>query len=172
MKDDSKPTIILFCGLPGSGKTTVAKALEARGRGIRICTDDWQDDLGANNISRDFHSKLQKRLYAHTLELLNHGQSVILEDGLWMKPERDEKLADAKNAGASTELHYFDLDLDEIWSRLESRHQNLPRGAVHISREDLEKCYKLFEKPDSAELASFDKVCIHKAESAPDQLCH
>lgn len=45
MENSPKPTLILFCGLPGSGKTTLAKRLEKQGRGIRICTDDWQENL-------------------------------------------------------------------------------------------------------------------------------
>lgn len=78
------PTMTLFCGLPGSGKTTLAKRLEAAGRGIRLCTDDWQGDLGVDHVEWDFHNRLQPLLYRHALTLLRHGVSVILEDGLWM----------------------------------------------------------------------------------------
>ena len=46
MKLHHQPTLTLFCGLPGSGKTTLAKRLEQIGKGIRICTDDWQEHLG------------------------------------------------------------------------------------------------------------------------------
>jgi predicted kinase len=74
MKKNHKPTLVLFCGLPGSGKTTLAKRLDEAGRGIRICTDDWQANLGMNSNPDNFHTKLQKRLYEHALELLNHDQ--------------------------------------------------------------------------------------------------
>jgi len=165
MKNNSSPTFILFCGLPGSGKTTLAKKLEKQGRGIRICTDDWQDDLLMNHNSDNFHEKLQKRLYAHALELLQHNQSVILEDGLWMKEERDEKLTDARKSGAKAELHFFDLSFDEIWNRLGSRNQNLSHGAVHIEKENLQKYWDLFQKPTPDELAKFDEVFIYKNDS-------
>lgn len=165
MKINGKPTLVLFCGLPGSGKTTLAKQLEKQGKGIRICTDDWESDLGMNHNPDNFHKKLQKRLYDHALELLRHGQSVILEDGLWMKKEREEKLADARRFEANVELHVFDLAFVEIWNRLNSRNKNLPHGAVHIKKEDLQKCWDLFQKPLSDELANFDAVFLHNTKS-------
>jgi predicted kinase len=165
MEHQATPTLILFCGLPGSGKTTLAKRLEAQGRGIRLCTDDWQDDLAMNMADDDFHNKLQQRLYKLALELLEYKQDVILEDGLWMKPERDEKLADARQRGAHTELHVFDLSFDELWKRLSSRNEDLSHGAVHMAKQDLEKCWQLFEKPLPEELAAFDKVYIYTGNS-------
>ena len=155
-----KPTLILFCGLPGSGKTTLAKQLEALGRGIRICTDDWQADLEMNHNDNNFHVKLQRRLYQLALELLDFGQDVILEDGLWTRSEREEKLADAKKRGAIIELHYFDLSLDEIWKRLEYRNSNLPHGAIVITQQELKKCWDILQKPTKAELHNFDKVFV------------
>jgi tRNA uridine 5-carbamoylmethylation protein Kti12 len=77
-----QPTLILFCGLPGSGKATLAKQLEKQGRGIRICTDDWQDDLKMNHNDNGFHEKLQKRLYAHALRLTVRAQ--MFKDVHWV----------------------------------------------------------------------------------------
>jgi len=104
-------------------------------------------------------------LYRFTLELLGHKQSVILEDGLWTKPERDSKLSDAQKYGAKTELHFFDLTFDEIWSRLQTRNRDLPQGAVTMTKQELEKCWQLFERPNSDELAKFDKVFVYDNES-------
>jgi hypothetical protein len=38
--------LILVCGLPGSGKTTRARALEARLGAVRLAPDEWMDALG------------------------------------------------------------------------------------------------------------------------------
>ena len=165
MKKYSKPTLVLFCGLPGAGKTTLAKKLNKIGKGVRVCTDDWQADLGMNANPNNFHEKLQKRLYEHALELLRNNQSVILEDGLWMKHERDAKLTDAKSHNARTEMHYFDLSFDENWNRLEFRNKNLPHGAVHIDKEKLQVCWNKLQKPTSDELAQYDKVYVYKDDT-------
>lgn len=158
-----RPRIVLFCGLPGSGKTTLAKQLEARGEGIRICTDEWQADLKVDGAALydNFHERLQRRLYKLVLQLLQNSQNIILEDGLWTKEERTEKLVDAKSCGATTTLHYFALSFEEIWKRLNSRNDNLSHGAVVMTKRDLQKCWDKFEKLTSEELTSFDEVFIH-----------
>ena len=37
--------LIIVCGLPGSGKTTHAKHLEAKLPAVRFCPDEWMDTL-------------------------------------------------------------------------------------------------------------------------------
>jgi predicted kinase len=37
----TSPRLILLCGLPGSGKTTLAKELESRLHAVRFCPDEW-----------------------------------------------------------------------------------------------------------------------------------
>ncbi|HEY2794108.1 MAG TPA: ATP-binding protein [Micromonosporaceae bacterium] len=157
-----RPTLTLFCGLPGSGKTTLAKQLEAAGQGIRICTDDWQEWLGVDIEDGEFHERLQVLLYRHALELLRHGQDVILEDGLWMRAERTEKLADAKRADARTHIHVFDLRVDEIWRRLQARNRERAHGAVPITRAELDAFAALFQLPDDGELRLFDDHTIYR----------
>lgn len=109
MKIHQRPILTLFCGLPGSGKTTLAKQLEQAGKGIRICTDEWQEFAGIDPHNEEFHEKLQVRLYELAMTLLRNGQDVILEDGLWQKSERNQKRADALLCNARTELHLFNI---------------------------------------------------------------
>ena len=44
--------LILLCGLAGSGKTTLAKQLEADGA-VRMCPDEWLLALGFDLYDRD-----------------------------------------------------------------------------------------------------------------------
>ena len=159
----TRPSLTLFCGLPGSGKTTLAKQLAASGTAVRICTDDWQEELGVSHTDDAFHSRLQALLYAHSLVLLRNGLDVILEDGLWTKPERTQKLADAHRLNARTHLHFFDLNLETLQERIGRRNTELPPGAVPIEPDELATWYRTaFERPDESELALFDEVTVHR----------
>jgi len=157
---NQKPNLILFCGLPGSGKTTLAKWLENKGEGIRICTDEWQNDLEMNNNDNNFHLKLQGRLYEFALDLIKHGQDVILEDGLWKQSERIEKLTDGKKHGAKVKLYLFNLTFEEIWERLDARNNKDKSGLARITKVELEKYWNKFEKPTNEELETFDEFEI------------
>jgi predicted kinase len=160
--NNERPSLITFCGLPGAGKTTTAKQLERETGAVRLNTDEWMAAIGADFFDDELHEKLQARLYKHGLELLERGQSIIVEDGHWSKAERDRHRADAKRLGATIVLHYFDLSLDELWRRLEERNTAAEYGTVPMTREQLEEYWPIFQKPDEAELALFDQCVIHR----------
>ncbi len=155
------PTLTLFCGLPGAGKSTLARRLESQGRGVRLCTDDWQAELGVSHSDTDFHERLQRHLYQHGLTLLRAGVDVILEDGLWMAAERTEKFADARTSGARIELHVFDVAYEELWSRLQGRRSSADPTAYPMTEQELRWAWDLFQPPSAAELATVDAFTVH-----------
>lgn len=154
-------TLTLFCGLPGAGKTTLARRLEAEGHGIRIATDEWQGAIGVPHADVDFHEALQVVLYQHALTLLRAGVDVILEDGLWTAGERREKVADARASGARIHLHVFDVDHDTLWGRLQRRNAEAHRASAPISEDDLRRAERVFEPVSAAELALVDEAHHH-----------
>ena len=148
--------LILICGLPGSGKTTLAKQLAAEVPAVRLCPDEWKHDLGIDYYDEPRRVKLENRLWRLGQELLTLRQSVILENGFWAREERDELRLGARTLGVAVELHYLEAPVEELWRRLELRNEEAPRGAAPIKREDLRKWALQFEAPDAAELALFD----------------
>lgn len=145
-------TLTLFCGLPGSGKTTLARQLESEGRDVRLCTDEWQARLGVPHSDGAFHDRLQRLLYDHALDLLRAGTDVILEDGLWTRAERVSKLADARMIGAPVAIHIFDVPFDTLWSRLEQRATDGAAASYPMTQDDLRRAVSVFEPPTADEL--------------------
>jgi len=157
----SVPTLTLFCGLPGSGKTTLARRFEAEGHGVRLATDEWQDCIGIPYSDVERHERLQATLYRHPLMLLRRGVDVILEDGLWMEGERTEKFADARSCGALIDLHVFEVDYDTLWERLRERNKQSASGAAPINREQLLAAWRLFQPVSDEELKRIDSYTRH-----------
>jgi predicted kinase len=160
----SAPIVTFFCGLPGSGKSSLARQLEAAGAGIRLCTDDWQAALGVPHAEHGLHDRLQQQLYRHGLDLLRHGVSVILEDGLWTAGERRQKFADARACGARITLHVFDVAFDTLCRRLELRKAAGDPGAYPVSEEELRWAWELFQPPTPDELATVDAYDVHHGD--------
>ncbi len=156
----AEPRLILICGLPGSGKTTLAKQLDAAVPAVRFCPDEWKHDLGIDYYDEDKRVLLEQRLWQLGQELLGLGQSVILENGFWAREERDELRLAARALGWAVELHYLDAPVEELWRRLEIRNELAVPGTVPIKREDLETWVLQLEAPDAAELALFDESAL------------
>jgi predicted kinase len=160
-----RPTLFLFCGLPGSGKTTLARQLEQKTGAIRLNVDEWVASLGVDFWDDEFRHKLDRRLYKHGLALLELGQSIILEDETWTRGERDELREVALKLGAAIEIHFMNVPFDELWRRLEGRNAIGARNTVPIKKELLKECWRRFQRPDDAELALFTRAVVHKPKS-------
>ena len=68
-KEWLRPNLILVCGLPGSGKTTIARRLEQETGAIRLNIDEWVAALGVDFFDFEFRLRLESRLYEHGITL-------------------------------------------------------------------------------------------------------
>lgn len=148
--------LILTCGLPGSGKTTLALQFAAERDAVRLTKDEWQWALGSTPWDREVGEKLEGELTRLAWELLQLGVSVVLDFGLWARAERDELRDEARRLGIGVELHHLTAPLDELWARIDKRNALPPWQDVPINRAHLEEWQTLFDEPDAEELALFD----------------
>ena len=81
--------LILVCGLPGWGKTTLSLELEHRLGAIRLSPDDWLEALGLNLHRADMRDKIEALQWKLAQDLLAQGNTVIIEWGTWARSERD-----------------------------------------------------------------------------------
>jgi len=160
------PRLIILCGLPGSGKTTLAKRLENELALVRLCPDEWMADLGIDLWDESTRDRLENRFSQLALTLLRRGQSVVLEYGFWGRSERDQKRAEARSVGAVIDLYYLNPPPEELWQRLMKRNQIGGPVNVPISRAKLEEYSRIIQPPDAAEFALFD----HAAEVVDPRL--
>ena len=62
----SSTRLVLICGLPASGKSTLACQLAPRIPAIRLDKDGWVRQLGADVWDDDFRMRLEHQLWVLT----------------------------------------------------------------------------------------------------------
>ena len=82
--------LIIVCGLPGSGKTTHAKALERSHRAIRFAPDEWMNALSIDIYDEEKRGQIEALQWKLSQELLAHG----LIRGSFVPPEPIQDLRD------------------------------------------------------------------------------
>jgi predicted kinase len=150
--------LLLTCGLPGAGKTTVATRLAAERGAVRLTKDEWQWALGSSPWDRQVGERIERELWRLAQEILRLGLSVVLDFGLWTRAERDDLRTAARALGVGVELHLVDATPDELWRRIEQRNAAPPWEREPIERAHLDDWITVFEPPDEAELALFDAI--------------
>ena len=150
---DAGLRLIIVCGLPGSGKTTRAKALEARLCAIRFCPDEWMESLSIDIYNEEARGKVEALQWELAQKLLALGATVIIEWGTWGRSERDALRLRARELGAAVELHYLFATPDVLFERIQRRGLEDPP----IRREAFLGWYQQFEAPTTEEAALFDE---------------
>lgn len=149
-------TLFLICGLPGAGKTTLAKQLEQEHNALRLCPDEWiarilADPTDIPELDR-LRSPVESLQWELAIRALVLGINVIMENGFWSRAERTYFRTQAESLGVRVELHYLKVDPNELWARLARRNSDLPPGTFLVNRDDLETWARSFEPPSEEEM--------------------
>ena len=147
-----RPRLHLTVGLPGVGKTTLARELERASGALRLTPDEWMAPLFGDSEAGGKRDVLEGRLIWVAHQVLRAGVSVILDFGCWSPDERYALRAIANVAGADFELHYFVLPEDERRKRATARWRESPEETFEMTHEDHERFRACFRPPTTDEL--------------------
>lgn len=147
-----QPVLVVVCGLPGSGKSTLATRLARERDLVRLCADDWMEQLGLDLWDVDARGRVEGVQRALALELMDVGSGVVVEWGTWFRSERDALREAARRRGARVELLLLDGPDEELWRRVSER----GREDRPITLDDVRTWRELFEAPTEEELALYD----------------
>ena len=119
-----KQKLYIMCGLPFSGKTTLAKKISQQTGAEYIASDDLHD-ASLPKIERwGAAIDLMKTRVEQTLK---EGRGVVCDNGNYRKSQRDELYGMAREMGAETVVIFLDLPTEILRQRSE---ENTSRPGV------------------------------------------
>jgi predicted kinase len=145
-------TVYLIVGLPGAGKTTRAKELEASERALRLTPDEWQISIFDGENPMDKRDIIEGELVRVGMRVAQLGTNVVLDYGLWGKDERSALRWIAATVGARGQVVYLPIDDEEQRRRIAGRFASMPGQTFPMSDEEIVRWRAQFQAPDDEEL--------------------
>lgn len=145
------PVAHLLVGLPGSGKTTLARRLETHGA-LRLTPDEWMVPLFGTSHPDERRDVLEGRLVQVGLRSLELGVDVVLDFGLWSRDERTALRWLTAAVGATATVHSLAVDGTTQRARLDDRRNLLRHTTFEFTDADLAVYRTAFQEPDAGEM--------------------
>lgn len=149
------PRAVLMAGMPGAGKTTLARTLVDAGY-HRLCPDE-EMFRRYGHYGRDFprgefrvrEAPVLKDVSADLHRHLMTGHDTVVDHGFWTPEERAEWQATALDAGGMPVLVYLPLSHEERWARIKERNEMalVDANSIEFSEEDLKRFAGRFIPP-------------------------
>ncbi len=146
-------TLFLLVGLPGTGKTTLARALETERGALRLSPDEWMLPLFGDPEPKGLRDVLEGRLLWVAHQALQGGLDVIVDFGLWGREERAALANLARHAGARCEVRHCHVADNERRARIDRRWAESPSTTFAMTDNDHAANLTVFDAPDEDELA-------------------
>lgn len=153
----TKPLAVGLIGITGSGKTTLATALAARGM-VRLSVDEEvhrrHGRYGIDYPEHEYGERERPVVEEVLAELVDHlrdGRDVVLDHGLWLRREREELRRTVERAAGRLLLVYLPVGKPELLARLERRNRRDDANALTVTPSALDDFFERFEPPEPDE---------------------
>ena len=150
--------LLLFCGIPASGKTMIATevANKLKGRVIHI-----QSDILRQMIAKHIHDNMEDNLVYNAMNSLANvalkSNYIVILDATFSRHEwREKSLAIAKTLGKKSFLIHVKCPLDAAIRRNRKRNNPIPVEIIN-------KFHEFFEEPLDALKIDLEEISVHKA---------
>lgn len=147
-------TLHLTVGLPGVGKTTLARRLAREYKAVRFSPDEWMIPLFGAPEADGKRDVLEGRLLWAAHEVLGIGGSVVLDFGCWAEAERWAVRAVTEHAGGQFHLHFVHLPEAERRARATARFEADRGSTFAMNADDHDRFLSQFQAPSEAEVAA------------------
>lgn len=120
--NEGDPKLVVVCGLPGVGKTTVARAVVDRLDAVHVRTDVVRKEILEDPQYTDEEKRrVYEAVFDRAREALESGRPVVV-DGTFSKPAyRERSLEMAAEAGVPYRLLKVECDRDVVEERIRDR---------------------------------------------------
>lgn len=146
-----RPGLVAIGGLPGVGKSTLARALaEAAGFEV-IRTDAVRKQAGAVSYAQQAKDDVYAACLGLAEDALFHGKRVILDAGFWHRSHRDAVFDLARRLGVPCLFLGCEADPAVVRARLQARTGDASDADVHIYEQALREW-----EPDQGRLVAID----------------
>lgn len=151
-----QPIAYVICGFIGAGKTTFARKLEKQTGAIRITKDEWIIKIFGNKITSDknfevFDKNITKLATDIAFKILKAGSDVIIDEGFWVKSQRNDIKKKILQIGAKPIFYYVECSINKMKERVINRSKNPSIDSFEINEEMFDKYLKYWEPPKKEE---------------------
>jgi predicted kinase len=154
-----QPWVLLMSGLPGAGKTTLARAAEKAGF-VRLCPDEVMFERHGH-YGRDFprgqflvrEAPILLEVQEELRDLVTAGRDVVVDHGFWTPAERALWTGIVRDAGGIPVLVYLPVPHDVRWRRIQERNARalVDANSIEFSESDLLRFAGRFHPPTETE---------------------
>jgi predicted kinase len=155
MQENTKPLAHIVIGFIGAGKTTFARKLEQETGAVRFTKDEWMVRLFGNTPPQDTFEEYDTRMASlatdMALKCLTAGVHVIIDEGFWVKEQRDEIRDKVTNVGAVPKFYYLEVPFETMKARTLQRSENPPVDSYVIDEDAFNHYWQFFQPPGKDE---------------------